>query len=117
MLKVAGIEKHNCPALKVPRYLSQAIKAVAKLTSILGLKIGCVNAEADVFLGKGVLEICSKFTRDHPFRSAISMGYYKPCHHPPPPTTIHHHPPPTKINPPPTTNNQSKPTAIHRHPK
>ena len=47
MLKVAVREKHNRPALKVPRYLSQAIKAVAKLTSILGLNIGCLNAEGD----------------------------------------------------------------------
>ena len=47
----------------------------------------CRSRHPDVFLGKGVLEICSKFTRDHPFRSAISMGYYKSCHYPPLPTT------------------------------
>ena len=27
----------------------------------------------EVFLGKGVLKICSKFTGEHPYRSAISI--------------------------------------------
>ena len=31
------------------------------------------NTPAEVFLGKGLLKICSKFTGDHPHRSVISM--------------------------------------------
>ena len=31
------------------------------------------NSHLDVFLGKGVLKICSKFTGEHPCRSATSL--------------------------------------------
>ena len=31
----------------------------------------------EVFLGKGVLKICSKFTGEHPCRSAISIKLLK----------------------------------------
>ena len=31
------------------------------------------SSHAEVFLGKGVLKICSKFTGEHPCRSAISI--------------------------------------------
>ena len=31
------------------------------------------NSQSEVFLGKAVLEICSKFTGVHPCRSAISI--------------------------------------------
>ena len=31
------------------------------------------SSHPDVFLGKGVLKICSKFTAEHPWRSAISI--------------------------------------------
>ena len=31
------------------------------------------SSRPEVFLGKGVLKICSKFTEEHPCRSAISM--------------------------------------------
>ena len=31
------------------------------------------SSRPDVFLGKGVLKICSKFTGEHPCRSAISI--------------------------------------------
>ena len=33
----------------------------------------CRNSHPEVFLGKGVLKICSKFTVEHPYRSAISI--------------------------------------------
>ena len=33
----------------------------------------CKNSHAEVFLGKGVLKICSKFAGEHPCRSAISV--------------------------------------------
>ena len=32
-----------------------------------------ISSPPEVFLGKGVLEKCSKFTREHPCRSAISI--------------------------------------------
>ena len=32
------------------------------------------SSHPEVFLGKGVLKICSKFTREHPCRSAISKA-------------------------------------------
>ena len=31
------------------------------------------SSHLEVFLGKGVLKICSKFTGEHPYRSAISI--------------------------------------------
>ena len=31
------------------------------------------SSHPEVFLGKGVLKICSKFTREHPCQSAISI--------------------------------------------
>ena len=31
------------------------------------------SSHPEVFLGKGVLEICSKFTGEHPYRSVISV--------------------------------------------
>ena len=31
------------------------------------------SSRPDVFLGKGVLKICSKFTGEHPYQSAISI--------------------------------------------
>ena len=31
------------------------------------------NSHPEVFLGKGVLKICSKFTREHPCRSVMSI--------------------------------------------
>ena len=31
------------------------------------------SSHPEVFLGKGILEICSKFTGEHPSRSAISI--------------------------------------------
>ena len=31
------------------------------------------SSPSEVFLGKGVLKMCSKFTREHPCRSAISV--------------------------------------------
>ena len=31
------------------------------------------NSHLDAFLGKGVLKICSKFTGEHPCRSATSL--------------------------------------------
>ena len=31
------------------------------------------SSPPEVFLGKGVLKICSKFTGEHPYRSAISI--------------------------------------------
>ena len=31
------------------------------------------SSPSEVFLGKGVLKICSKFTGEHPCRSAISI--------------------------------------------
>ena len=34
---------------------------------------GCTRRIAEVFLGKRVLKICSKFTGENPCRSAISM--------------------------------------------
>ena len=33
----------------------------------------CRSSNTEVFLGKGVLKICSKFTGEHPCRSAISI--------------------------------------------
>ena len=35
------------------------------------------SSHPTVFLGKGVLKICSKFTREHPCRSAISIKLLK----------------------------------------
>ena len=32
-----------------------------------------LSSHPEVFLGKGVLKICSKFTGEHPCRSAISI--------------------------------------------
>ena len=32
-------------------------------------------SSSDVFLGKGVPKICSKFTGEHPYQSAISISY------------------------------------------
>ena len=45
---------------------------VVKLTNFSGY---CVfrSSQPEVFLGKGVLKICSKFTGEHPCRSAISI--------------------------------------------
>ena len=34
------------------------------------------SSHPEVFLGKGVLKICSKFTGDHPCRSAISIKFH-----------------------------------------
>ena len=36
-------------------------------------KINGRSRPSDVFLGKGVLKICSKFTGEHPCRSATSI--------------------------------------------
>ena len=33
----------------------------------------CRSSHPEVFLTKGVLKICSKFTGEHPYRSAISI--------------------------------------------
>ena len=33
----------------------------------------CRSCPSQVFLGKGVLKICSKFTGEHPYRSMVSM--------------------------------------------
>ena len=38
-----------------------------------GLKIIGRSSHLEVLLRKGVLKICSKFTREYPYRSAISM--------------------------------------------
>ena len=35
--------------------------------------VSCRNSRPEVFLGKGVLKICSKFTGEHPCRSVISI--------------------------------------------
>ena len=46
------------------------------LVVLLTLEIRCSNfrsSHPDVFLVKGVLKICSKFTSEHPCRSAISI--------------------------------------------
>ena len=37
----------------------------------------CRSSHPEVFLGKGVLKIYSKFTGDHPCRSAISIKFNK----------------------------------------
>ena len=39
------------------------------------------SSHLEVFLGKGVLKICSKFTREHPCRSAILMKLLKQLRH------------------------------------
>ena len=44
----------------------------SECTSYLSRKALHKSSRPEVFLGKGVLKICSKFTRDHPCRSAIS---------------------------------------------
>ena len=36
------------------------------------------NSHPEVFLGKGALKICSKFTGEHPCRSVISIKLLKP---------------------------------------
>ena len=35
---------------------------------------GCLGSPPEVFLEKGVLKICRKFTREHPYQSAISIN-------------------------------------------
>ena len=37
------------------------------------------SSRPEVFLGKGVLKICSKFTRDHPYRNVISIKLQSNC--------------------------------------
>ena len=32
------------------------------------------SSRPEVFLGKGVLKICNKFTGEHPYRSVISIA-------------------------------------------
>ena len=58
-----------------------AKKQFSSLTAALGkLQVNPIqtltmdrNSQPEVFLGKGVLKICSKFTGEHPCRSVISM--------------------------------------------
>ena len=38
------------------------------------LFIQCSSSRPEVFLGKGVMKICNKFTREHPCRSVISIN-------------------------------------------
>ena len=35
----------------------------------------CRGSPPEVFLGKGVLKICSKFTGEHPYQSVISIKF------------------------------------------
>ena len=44
-----------------------------KLTFSFSIWTGIRSSHPEVFLGKGVLKICSKFTGEHPCRSAISI--------------------------------------------
>ena len=47
-----------------------------KLIRQKAVQIG-ISRRPEVFLGKGVLKICSKFTGEHPCRSAISIKLLK----------------------------------------
>ena len=38
----------------------------------------CRSIHPEVFLEKGVLKICSRFTREHPWRSVISINHTSP---------------------------------------
>ena len=48
------------------------------------------NSSPEVFLGKGVLKTCSKFIREHPCRSAISMKLQSTLRHGSSPVNLLH---------------------------
>ena len=51
---------------------------VTEILKILKIKI-CRSSHPEVFLEKGVLEICSKFTWEHPCQSVISIKLQLYC--------------------------------------
>ena len=53
-----------------PGYISLNINTIA---IALFRTRGCGRSSPEVFLGKGVLKICRKFTGEHPCQSAISI--------------------------------------------
>ena len=53
--------------------LSSLVHDEALVLFLLLCKIIFRSSQPEVFLGKGVLKICSKFTGEHPCRSAISI--------------------------------------------
>ena len=49
-------------------------KSVLKISSeFIVIRIKFRSSHSEVFLGKGVLKICSKFTGEHPCQSATSI--------------------------------------------
>ena len=44
------------------------------MSSVVGSLVTAVSSPPEVFLGKSVLKICSKFTEEHPSRSAVSIN-------------------------------------------
>ena len=44
------------------------------MSSVVGSLVTAVSSPPEVFLGKSVLKICSKFTEEHPSRSVVSIN-------------------------------------------
>ena len=57
------------------KWFRRAKTPTAKLHLIKSFSL-CRSSRSEVFLRKGVLKICSKFTAEHPCRSAISIFQY-----------------------------------------
>ena len=57
--------------IEIKRYLLPSLREILILKQLL--PISCRSSHPELFLGKGVLKICSKFKGEHPCRSAISI--------------------------------------------
>ena len=54
-------------------FISVSIRSIYEITSQGNNVTNCRSSHPEVFLGKGVLRICSKYTGEHPCRSWISI--------------------------------------------
>ena len=74
-LTCAYLKSKRCFNVKSSIYyfcMKTKILADFQICISVSLKKVSRSSPVDVFLGKGVLKICSKFTREHPGRSVIS---------------------------------------------